>query len=310
MERTHAPFPSPDPSLSVSANTHPSGSFVVRVSINLIANTLTLAGAALLLAALFRVLHLTRELAASAIARRWYFLEALILSFILGYLGYAIIFWSHRDNWHDMIIPAIFFFGAVFVWLVSALALQTVLDMRRVALLERETITDPLTGLYNRRYLERRLAAEYGRARRYKQPLSILMLDIDHFKRLNDNHGHQAGDLALNFLSKLILDGIREADIAARYGGEEIVVIAPHTPVSAASELAERLRRRIESHELELASAGQHRQALHITVSIGVATLDAGVETGEQLIHHADQALYQAKQSGRNRTALYRNAPV
>lgn len=180
--------------------------------------------------------------------------------------------------------------------------------MRRVALLEHQNITDALTGLYNRRYLDQRISAEYARAHRYQHPLSVLMLDIDHFKRLNDTHGHQAGDLALQFISGLILDSVREADIAARYGGEEFIVIAPDTGIPEAGNLAERIRSRIQSHELRLAKSGQGHQTLHVTISIGVAELTTGMASGEQLIQCADEALYQAKQSGRNRTVIHHQA--
>ena len=262
----------------------------------------------MLVVAFLRIQRLSRELRSSTVAFRWRVLDMYIVLFIVGYLAYAVIFWDHRDHAHDLIISAILFFGSIFVLLVSSLALQTVMDMRRVALLEHQNITDALTGLYNRRYLNQRISAEYAGARRYKHPLSVLMLDIDRFKQLNDTHGHQAGDLALQFLSGLILDGIREPDIAARYGGEEFVIIAPNTRLQDAGELAERIRMRIEAHELKLARAGEGRQTLHLTVSIGVAELTPDMISGEQLIQCADQALYQAKQSGRNRIALHHHA--
>jgi diguanylate cyclase (GGDEF)-like protein len=282
----------------------------MQAMINAIGDMLALAGIALLLAALLRIHSLSRELSNSAVAFRWRMLDGYIAFFIVGYVAYTAVFWANREHLHDLIIPTILFFGAVFVWTVSSLALQTVQDMRRVALLEQQNITDALTGLYNRRYLDKRISAEYASARRYGHPLSVLMLDIDHFKRLNDTHGHQAGDLALQFISRLILDGIRESDIAARFGGEEFVIIAPNTRLPAAGDLAERVRRRIESHELKLARAGQDRQTLHITVSIGVVELTPDMASGEQLIECADLALYQAKQAGRNRTIQHRHSPA
>ena len=272
-----------------------------------IGDILTVISIFILMAAFLRIRGLIRDLGPTApVLLRWRILNAYIAFFMIGYLTYTVIFWDQRQYWFELVVPAILFFGAIFVWGVSILAHKTVLDLRRVALLEHQNITDVLTGLYNRRYLDQRIRTEYENARRYQHPLSVLMLDIDHFKRLNDSHGHQAGDLALHFLSGLILDGIREPDIAARYGGEEFVIIAPNTRLHDAGELAERVRMRIESHELKLARAGENRQTLHITVSIGVAELTPDIITGEQLIECADQALYQAKQSGRNRTSLYR----
>jgi diguanylate cyclase (GGDEF)-like protein len=278
--------------------------------INIVGDALALAGIALLVGAFLRIRSLSRELSSSPVASGWRVLDAYIVFFIIGYLVYAAIFWSQREHPQDLIISTIMVFGSLFVWVVSSLALQTVLDMRRVALLEHQNITDALTGLYNRRHLDQRIADEYASARRYQHPLSVLMIDIDHFKRLNDTYGHQAGDLALQFISGLVLDSIREVDIAARYGGEEFLVIAPNTGIADARKLAERIRTRIASHALELAQAGQHRQALHITTSIGVAELASGMPSGDQLIKCADEALYQAKKSGRNRTTIYQPAPA
>lgn len=276
---------------------------------NLVGNLLVLAGILLLILSFLRIRNLGRELATSTVAHGWRLLDIYIALFIIGYAAYAVVFWSHRDHWHDLIIAGILFLGSLFVWIVSTLALQTVLDMRRVALLEHQSNTDALTGLYNRRFVDRRLATEFASARRYRHPLSVMLLDIDHFKQLNDEHGHQAGDLALQFFSRLILESIREADIACRYGGEEFIIIAPNTTLAAAGELAERIRQRIESHELKLSSINHGHQTLHITVSIGVVELSPDIASSDRLLYCADQALYQAKQAGRNRVIQHRHDP-
>lgn len=271
-----------------------------------IGDSLTVLSIFIIVAAFMRIRGLSIELRTSPLSQSWRILDLYVSFFIAGYTAYAFAYWNQFQHWFELVIPVILFFVAVFVFLVSLLAHQTVLDLRRVALLEHQSVTDPLTGLYNRRYLDQRISAEYASAHRYHHPLSVLMLDIDLFKSLNDRHGHQAGDLALQFLSRLILDGIREPDIAARYGGEEFVIIAPNTRLNAASELAERVRKRIESHELKLARAGESHQSIRITVCIGVAELTPDIISGEQLIECADKVLYQAKQTGRNRTALYK----
>jgi len=138
---------------------------------------------------------------------------------------------SRHTAWLDLIVPSVFFFGAGFVWLTATLSLHTAIDIRRVTVLEHENITDPLIGIYNRRYLDRRLQEEFIRARRYSLPLSVLLLDIDHFKRVNDAYGHQVGDLVLSYLGKLLLSAIRATDIIARYGGEEILIRSEHNCV-------------------------------------------------------------------------------
>jgi len=268
---------------------------------------LVLLGALILVASLKPVHSLISLLPMSSLKRYWQMLMLLIVLFIIGYLGYAVFFWEHllSNDLHDLIVPAIFFFGGCFVWMTSALFHRTTLDLRRMALLEEENITDPLLGIYNRRYLDRRLSAEINRAKRYGLPLSILMVDIDHFKNINDTYGHQAGDLVLSYVGKLILGVIRQTDLAARYGGEEVVIIAPDTTARAAGELAERMRESIASHELVLSSESKAQQTVHVQVSIGVAELDEPTSTAEQLIEHSDIALYEAKEAGRNRACTY-----
>jgi len=271
---------------------------------NAIAAGLVVAGAAILIGALIPVRQLIVQLPAGQLRSRWYLLTALIVSFIAGYAIYTVTFWGRHTAWLDLIVPGIFFFGAGFVWLTASLSLQTARDVRRVTLLEHESSTDPLIGIYNRRYLDRRLNEEVARARRYALPLSVLLLDIDHFKRINDTYGHLVGDAVLNHLGKLLSQTIRSTDIVARYGGEEFLILAPNTSPSSAAVLAERLRQHIEAHELVVAGELNKRQEIRITVSLGVAGLSREVADSRSLVRNADQALYRAKQEGRNRVVL------
>jgi len=163
------------------------------------------------------------------------------------------------------------------------------------------SITDPLTGCYNRGCLNMRLPQEIQRAARYNRPLSIFMCDIDHFKKVNDTYGHQAGDLVLKEFSKRINDSIRDkVDLLARYGGEEFLVTLPETDLNGALHLAERLRRVISEKKYNIGT-----KKINITASFGVAGFDsdnAGDEISvDILIRHADKYLYQAKSEGRNR---------
>lgn len=274
----------------------------------MLANTLVVSGIVILVASLFPVRKLIGQLPDSPLRTYWKIMALLISLFMLGYAIVLILFWQHflLSHTHDLPIPVILFFGSIFVWLSCTLSLRTALDLRRMALLEKESITDPLIGIYNKRYLNRRLADEVARAKRHAQPLSILMVDIDHFKSINDRFGHQAGDLTLSYLGDLILDSIRQFDIAARFGGEEIVIIAPNTTAHAARELAERLRRMVESHELGLVSETRQHITISLTVSIGVASLNLTSGTPEMMIAESDQAMYEAKQQGRNRVVMFR----
>jgi two-component system cell cycle response regulator len=168
-------------------------------------------------------------------------------------------------------------------------------DNRR---LEELATTDSLTRLLNRRALLERLSVEVDRARRFHQQLSMLMVDIDHFKAINDQYGHLVGDDVLRQMGTQLSGDVRTVDIVARYGGEEFVLILPETGEEGATVFAERLRERIERHDFELGDG----RIFHLTCSVGVATFPSSrVASTEDLFARADEALYRAKSSGRNR---------
>ena len=163
------------------------------------------------------------------------------------------------------------------------------------------SITDPLCGCSNRGCLNTRLPQEISRAKRYRRSLSVVMCDIDHFKKVNDTYGHQAGDLVLKEFSKRIKDSIRDkVDLVARYGGEEFFVTLPETDLKAALNVAERLRHIIYEKKFDI-----KKKKIKITASFGVAGFNSG-NAGDEisfdiLIRHADKYLYQAKNEGRNK---------
>ena len=159
---------------------------------------------------------------------------------------------------------------------------------------------DPLTKLMNRRVLDARLDQEFARAARYRHPLGCMMLDVDHFKKVNDTHGHLVGDRVLAQVGALITATIRKTDVAARYGGEEFVVVVPESSRTGALVLAERLRHAV-------ASGGRDSSDLpRVTVSVGIATTELGVASAQDLLRRADEALYEAKEAGRNRIVVAR----
>jgi len=154
---------------------------------------------------------------------------------------------------------------------------------------------DSLTGLYNRRRFEMVFGTEFKRALRHELPLSCLVLDIDHFKAVNDTYGHQAGDQVLREMVKIIQQSIREIDTPARWGGEEFIILSPNTLKENAMTVGERLRRAVANHGF---SGVNNRR---ITVSIGIAGIpNPAMETMEQLIHASDLSMYEAKKGGRN----------
>ena len=171
--------------------------------------------------------------------------------------------------------------------------------------LERLGRTDGLTGLDNRRSWEERLHAEYKRHSRSGQPCSLVMFDIDHFKRVNDTYGHQVGDEVIRRIAQTLMRVDRDSDIGGRYGGEEFGVILPDTDAEGAARFAERLRAAVESLAVE-----HEGGTLHCTISLGVAPLEPSVAGPDQWLERADQALYRSKEEGRNRYTLYGDDPV
>jgi diguanylate cyclase (GGDEF)-like protein len=180
------------------------------------------------------------------------------------------------------------------------------LEARYQMRLAEGALQDPLTGLYNRRHLEERLASELAAAQRHGRPVSLLMADVDHFKAINDAHGHLAGDEALKMLAFVLRGAVRKEDVLARYGGEEFVIVARETPLEGAESLAERIRRAVERSRC--AWQGQDlgvTVSIGVTMSVGAAEFVAG-RTERDLIEAADRALYLAKQGGRNRVVAVR----
>jgi two-component system, cell cycle response regulator len=179
------------------------------------------------------------------------------------------------------------------------------LEQSQQKLLELATI-DGLTGVFNRREFNRRLTIELERSRRENHPVSLLMVDIDHFKKLNDTYGHQSGDDALRAVSQLIQKEVRPGDLPARYGGEEFAIILPYADSDDAFVVAERLRSLLADLDIEI----QENKTIRVTASLGCATFPNDAQLDVQLMAAADRALYQAKNSGRNRVCIARKVLV
>jgi diguanylate cyclase len=168
-------------------------------------------------------------------------------------------------------------------------------------LLSEMSRTDGLSGLLNRRYWEEAAAAQFQRCRSTGQPAAVLMLDIDHFKGINDRHGHPAGDDVIRNVAKILRDSLREHDVPGRYGGEEFGVVLPETAAAGAEVIAERVRRRIEAAALA-------HPGIRATVSVGIAEIESHDADYGAWIAHADRALYAAKERGRNRSVRFESS--
>jgi len=168
------------------------------------------------------------------------------------------------------------------------------------AVLSKLSTTDHLTGLRTRRYLNEILSVECLRASRYRSPLAIVMADLDHFKRVNDTYGHASGDIVLKGTADILRATLRATDVAARWGGEEFLVVLPETDAEGGSQWAERWRQGVE----EALFQGSDNENLKVTMSVGVTRYDDQLGTSEALVDLADQALYHAKETGRNRVVV------
>jgi diguanylate cyclase (GGDEF)-like protein len=180
---------------------------------------------------------------------------------------------------------------------VLHLRIQKALEHART---RRLASTDGLTEVYNHRTFQERLAQEIARANRYSRPLSLLMIDVDHFKMYNDTFGHPQGDIVLQDLARLLREMSRTSDIIARYGGEEFAVILPETDSVSAQKIGQRLREQVERYSF---SGKERMPGGALTISIGVATHVPG-GSKDALLHAADAALYTAKREGRNRVCM------
>lgn len=172
------------------------------------------------------------------------------------------------------------------------------------------SITDELTRLYNRRHFHSRLDEEIHRARRYGHPLSLILMDIDHFKKVNDMYGHQVGDDVLIGVASIVKSNMRKVDVIARYGGEEFVAILPETDEKGAYVIAEKLRKLIKGYEFDILD----EKKLNVTASFGVSSLNMLIEDiadkSQQIVKMADDALYKAKENGRNTVVLFSDQTV
>lgn len=261
-------------------------------------------GVVFLILSLTPIKQLILEFPDGKLKAKWKILRLLIFLFIVGYFLFAGTLWMFRDSLSmlSLIPSSLLFLGGIFVFFVGQLSLKTTNDIKDLAVLKQESITDALTGLRNRRYFDQRISEEVALSTRYKLPLTLMLIDVDHFKKVNDTYGHTVGDEVLQTLSKIIQNVVRDSDIVARYGGEEIVIITPNTTKEEAAILAERLREKVE--QTKVATIATTQEVVQVTISIGLCSLSPIITDKEALLEESDQSLYLAKKYGRNRVVV------
>jgi len=259
------------------------------------------AGIVFLFLSLVPIRKLILELQDDDLKQRWKILSTLILFFIICYILFAYNLWMIKEIAHPLsiVVSLMLLCGGVFCYLVGKLALRTMHDIQRLSMFQEESITDALMGIKNRRYFDQKIVEEVALSLRYKLPLSLILLDIDHFKKINDTYGHMVGDEVLRNIACLIGEAVRDTDIVARYGGEEIAIITPSCGKQEAELLAQRLRLIVEKTTMALVGATQ--EVIQVTVSMGVSAMNHIITDKDALIEETDDALYLAKKLGRNR---------
>ncbi len=192
--------------------------------------------------------------------------------------------------------------GTQFLQHLAAVISACIDNARLQENIKRIGLLDPLTGINNRRFFDQRVAEEVNLATRQHSSLACLFVDLDHFKKVNDNYGHQTGDAVLKKVAQGLAEIMRTSDVLARYGGEEFVILLANTEQQAAYDIAERIRKTIADVVFHI----DHNTRLSVTLSIGLAVMNknTAIRTAEQLLHHADKAVYEAKVAGRNQVKL------
>lgn len=262
----------------------------------IVAISLIFLGALFLFLALKPIQRIVHTLPDGSLQKQWKVLGILVILFMSGYAAYGLEAWFYNPS---HLVPSIFFCGGLFVLLVANLSEKTANDRRKIATLTQESITDPLMGIFNRRHFERCFHDEVEICSQTpNKTFSLLLIDVDHFKKINDSYGHQRGDEILQSIAKRVLSVARKSDIVARFGGEEICIIAPDCDKDESLLFAKRIQDAINKTPMPTSLPDQI--PINVHVSIGVATWELNL-TACQLLAHADKALYLAKESGRNR---------
>lgn len=269
-------------------------------------NALVILGAFILAISAIPVIRLLNRLPIGKTRQSWQFLIALIGFFFAGYLSYLYFFQDKFQSIIDLIVPSIFFCGAIFVFIVCSLALRTAKDLVRVYELKNESITDPLMGTFNRRYIDKQLPIAIAKAKTTQSPLAVLLVTIKDYEQMKYKLGHSQTDQLLSHYGQQVSGLITNNELLARYGDDELLIIQPNTNERACQSLAHRLTDHFNQHTITLRNElNEQKTQLQIGLNIGISQLNHLNTDPDNLIEAADKALYQSKQNNKQPVTLY-----
>ena len=271
----------------------------------LLANILLISGICLFAASLFAVQQLIKKLPQGEVRNNWKILSFFIAGFAVGYAAYMFMLITGKVVLASINFPAVCFAVSAFVLLLCFLTYQTTRDIRLAIALDQASIIDPVLDIYNRRYFDRRIDEETQRSRRYNQPLSIILFEIDQLESIIKKQGSLVADVVLRKVSDFLVGSVRSSDIVARYDDHKIVVATTQTEPDMAIMLADRLRAEAEKLEILPNSEQKSLDALHITVTAGVSCVEDRIKNGFDLMDVAEKAIMRADSNGRNRVYAY-----
>jgi diguanylate cyclase (GGDEF)-like protein len=234
----------------------------------------------------------------------WIMMRVIVMFFKISILALIVIFFDFETTPPMLIVPIIILVATVFVLLQAHLARQTAVKLSQIAILEIERSTDPLTKLYNRRYLDERLNDEFRNAKAAGSALSILIIDIDNFKRINDSFGHQTGDKVLIDFAALLAGAVERSSLLARYGGDEFIIIAIEKSGQDAEALGDHINAQLHGLDPDDTESSIALILASLTVSIGIYSIVPKTEDVAEAIFLADRALLAAKAEGRDRIVV------
>ena len=272
---------------------------------DLLVNIFLVSGICLYAASLYTVQQLVKKLPLGEVRNNWKILSFFVVGFIVGYAVYMYLLLTGKVELASITYPAICLAASAFVLLLCFLTYQTTRDISEAIAMEQASIIDPVLDIYNRRYFDRRIEEETQRSRRYNQPLSVILFEVDQFESIIKSHGKLVSDVVLRKVSDFLVSAVRSSDIVARYDEQRIILATTQTKPDMAVMLADRLRGEIEKLEVFPNSEQKNADDIHVTVTAGVSCVEDRIKSGFDLTDVAEKAISRAEKNGRNRVYAY-----